>query len=88
MLLFFFHVYDGRTSLDDERTELPDVYTAQAEAIRMSGEILRDMGAKFWDGTDWRLEVADEHGWVLLVLRFSAEERSVLTDTPPGPGAL
>ena len=59
---YFFHVYDGYSSTDDEGTELPDIYTAQAEAIRMSGEILRDMGAKFWNGTEWSLEVADGAG--------------------------
>ena len=84
---YFFHVYDGSSSLDQEGTELPDIYTAQAQAIRTSGEILRDMGAQFWDGTAWRLEVADARGEVLFVLRFSAEERPALTDMPPNPGA-
>jgi uncharacterized protein DUF6894 len=85
---YFFHVYDGRTSLDDEGTELPDVYTAQTEAIRMSGEILRDMGAKFWDGTEWRMEVAGERSQIFFVLHFSAEERSVLTESPFASGSL
>jgi hypothetical protein len=84
---YFFHVHDGHSLPDDTGTELPDVYTAQAEAIRMSGEILRDMGARFWDGTEWKLEVADEHGRVLFALRFSAEERPVPTDAPLDPGA-
>jgi Domain of unknown function (DUF6894) len=75
MPLYFFNVRDGHTSPDTEGTELPDIYTAQAEAIRMSGEILRDTGAKFWNGTEWSLEVCDEQGQVLFVLRFSAEER-------------
>jgi hypothetical protein len=30
-------------SRDEDGTELPDFYAAQSEAIRMSGEILRDM---------------------------------------------
>jgi len=60
-------------------------YTAQAQAIRTSGELLRDMGARFWDSTAWKLEVADERGQVLFVLRFSAEERPALTDPPPKP---
>ena len=51
---YFFHVTDGSSVRDDEGTELPDIYTAQAEAIRMSGEILRDMGAKFWNGIQRR----------------------------------
>ena len=84
---YFFHVYDGSSSPDTDGTELPNIYTAQAVAIRTSGEILRDMGAKFWDGTAWRLEVADERGEILFVLRFSAEERPVLTDTLSDPGA-
>ena len=83
---YFFHVYDGSSSLDQDGTEFPDIYTAQAQAIRTSGEILRDTGAKFWDGAAWRLEVADARGQVLFVLRFSAEERPALTDTPPNPG--
>ena len=41
---YFFHVYDGYSSPDLDGTELADIYTAQAEAIRTSGEILRDMG--------------------------------------------
>ena len=50
MPLYFFHVYDGTPSPDREGSELPDFYTAQGEAIRMSGEIMRDLGTKFWDG--------------------------------------
>jgi hypothetical protein len=84
---YFFHVYDGSSSPDQDGTELPDVYIAQSQAIRTSGEILRDMGAKFWDGAEWKMEVADERGDTLLVLRCSAEERLVLTDTPPDLGA-
>lgn len=84
---YFYHVYDGYSSLDTDGTELPDIYTAQAQAIRTSGEILRDMGARFWDGTAWRMEVADERGQILFVLRFSAEEQPALTDTQSNLGA-
>lgn len=76
---YFFNITDGHTSLDTEGTVLPDIYTAQAEAIKTTGEILRDMGAKFWNGTQWKLEVTDESGQALFVLRFSAEELP-----PPG----
>jgi hypothetical protein len=80
---YFFHAFDGYSTLDTQGTELPDIYAAQEQAIRTSGEILRDMGGKFWDGTDWKLEMADEHGQVLFVLCFSAEERPILTDLRP-----
>jgi len=45
------------------------------------------MGAKFWNSTEWRLEVADERGWALFVLRFSAEERPAMPDAVLIPGA-
>ena len=83
---YFFHVTDGYSIRDTEGTELPDIYTAQDQAIRTSGEILREMGAKFWDGTEWKLEVADEQGRILLTLRFSADEHLVSTDPSSDPG--
>lgn len=78
---YFFNITDGHTTLDSEGTVLSDIYTAQAEAIKTAGEILRDMGAKFWNGTEWQLEVTDENFQVLFVLRFSAEEQSTPRDT-------
>ena len=80
---YYFHVADGYSFPDEEGTELPDIYKAQAEAIRLSGEILRDMGGKFWNGTEWTLTVADERSQVLFTLRFSALERSLGTDSLP-----
>ena len=83
----FFPVHDGTVSRDTEGTELRDIYMAQAEAIHLSGALLRDLGAKFWNGTAWSLEVADERGCALFVLRFSAEERPALLDGVPISGA-
>ena len=71
---YFFHVHDGTSDPDLEGTELPDVYVAQAEAIRMSGEIMRDLGDKFWTGDDWRLDVTDAEGRKLFAIHFSAED--------------
>jgi len=84
---YFFHVHDGTGSRDTEGTLLRDIYMAQAEAIHLSGALLRDIGAKFWNSTEWSLEVADERGCALFVLRFSAEERPALLDGVPIPGA-
>jgi len=78
---YFFNVHDGTDLRDLDGTELGDIYIAQSQAIHMSGEILQEMGAKFWNGSEWRLEVSDENGGLLSVLRFSAEE------LPPLPGA-
>ena len=71
---YFFHIYDGEPQLDLEGTELPDIHIAQSQAIRMSGEIMRDLGAKFWDGANWRLEITDAVGRKLFIIHFSAEE--------------
>lgn len=84
---YFFHVIDGYSAPDIEGTELRDIYTAQDQAIRTSGEILRDMGARFWNGTEWKLEVADEQGQVLFMLRFSSEEHPTFTELLPNPSA-
>ena len=73
---YFFNVQDDHPSFDTEGTELRDLHTARAEAICLTGEILRDMGAKFWAGPEWKLEVADERGQVLFGLRVSGDERS------------
>jgi hypothetical protein len=37
----------GATRRDVEGTESPDIHAAREQAIRTSGELLRDMGAKF-----------------------------------------
>lgn len=73
---YFFHIFDGVPKPDLEGYEYPDIYVAQAEAIRMSGEIMRDLGSQFWDGSEWRLEVTDADGRKLFSIRFSAEEMS------------
>ena len=73
---YFFHIYDGELFLDRDGTEFADIYTAQAEAIRLSGEVLREMQAKFWNEKEWKMEVADERGRVLFTLRFLGQESS------------
>ena len=84
---YFFHITDGHTSPDEEGTVLPDIYTAQEQAIRMAGELLREMHARFWNGTEWTLEVADEEGKILFVLRFSAEESPAASHALPDRAA-
>ena len=71
---YFFHIYDGEPDPDLEGVELADIYLAQSEAIRMSGEVMRDLGAKFWDGREWRMEVTDADDRKLFIIHFSAEE--------------
>jgi hypothetical protein len=75
---YYFHLKDGRTSLDSEGTELPDVVAARHAALRLSGEILREGADELlWGGTPWRLWVSDESdgaGETFFTLQFTAAE--------------
>ena len=71
---YFFHVHDGFSTRDTDGSDLPDIFSAQAEAIRLSGELLREMGTKLWDGMEWSLTVTDENEGALFILRFSADK--------------
>ena len=70
---YFFHIYDGGPEPDLEGTECADMYVAQSEAVRMSGQIMQGLGARLWNGGNWRLEVTDAEGRRLFVIHFSAE---------------
>jgi len=71
--------YFFNSLLDTTGTELDDIYTAQAEAIRTAGALLSEMEARFWNGTEWKMVVTNEERQVLFVLRFSAEEGTNLS---------
>jgi hypothetical protein len=65
---YFFHVFDGRTwSRDDEGDEFPDVAAAIQEAALIARELLDD-DPKL-NEADFRMEVADEQGNVVHVIR-------------------
>jgi hypothetical protein len=77
---YYFNLKDGRVSLDDEGTELADIKAARQEAVRFSGEVLRDgAGDSLWEGEPWRLWVTDQpngKGMTFFTLDFSAREGS------------
>jgi hypothetical protein len=63
MARFFFHLQDGSTFLDDEGTELSDPNAARLEAIRVCGEMLREVPQSVSNGGPFRLWVTDgPHG--------------------------
>jgi hypothetical protein len=73
---YYFHLKDGRLSLDDYGIDLPDLGAARKEAVRYSGEVLRD-GAHttLWNGEPWNLWVTDQpagEGRTLFTLTFAA----------------
>ena len=70
---YFFHVIDGKEIIDNEGTELADLDEARAEAIVLSGEMLNDLGGKFWNNGQWQVRVEDESGGKVCALTFSAD---------------
>jgi hypothetical protein len=69
---YFFHVHDGQEFPDDEGTDLADDNVARAEAVILSGEILRDLAGNFWNFEDWRLVVMVEDGREVCHLTITA----------------
>src|SRR5215203_5835601 len=70
---YFFHVTDGIETIDSEGTVLANVEEARAEAIVLSGAMLRDSGGKFWNNGQWQLRVVDGTGNKVCALTFSAD---------------
>ncbi len=56
MQRYFFHLHDGRTTLDAEGVELPNLRAARGEAVRACGDLLRDVPAALLSG---------QHAWCL-----------------------
>ena len=72
MSRYFFHVMDGRASVDTEGTEFSTLNEARAQALHTAGMILRDQDASSFKSTEWHMTVADEAGDTVFSLRFSA----------------
>ena len=79
MARYYFHFEDGKVVLDNTGSECDNLTAAQHEAVRASGEFLRD-GADdavgLWNGKPWRMWVTDKpngEGKTFFTLRFSAE---------------
>jgi hypothetical protein len=77
--IFHFNVRDGSEIPDPEGTELPDIRSARNEAVKLAGRLLLDEPDKFWEGSEWHVEVTDDAGLILFRLDFTATEAPVLT---------
>ena len=75
---YFFDVIYPLSEPDADGTEFADIYAAQAAAVRLCGEVLRDIEGKFWDNPIWRLEVKNHDRRLLFTLTFSAEDHAAL----------
>jgi hypothetical protein len=78
MQRYYFHLNDGHESLDDLGSEFPDIQAARREAVKYSGEVLRDgAGGSLWQGEPWKCWVTDQpdgKGKTFFTLNFSAVE--------------
>jgi hypothetical protein len=72
MPVYHFHVSDGIGGPDLDGHLLAGLADAKREAVSLGGSLIREMGDRFWDGDDWRLEVTDSDGLLLFTLIFSA----------------
>ncbi len=71
---YFFHVHDSVDIIDQEGTEFPSPEEARGEAVVTAGEILREVGRKFWNSPEWRMWVTDEAGETVCAIKFSGEQ--------------
>ena len=83
MSLYFFNVYDGHSTMDTDGTDLPNRQSARHEAIRLTGHILRDDATRLLPDEEWRLEVIDTAGLLVLTLDFSFMEAAVVPSLMP-----
>ncbi|WP_404710356.1 DUF6894 family protein [Sphingomonas sp. MMS24-J13] len=72
MPIYHFNVADGKDYPDLEGSDYPDLDSARTEAVKRSGELLRDNAQSFWGGHGWKLTVTDAGGMVLFTLHFMA----------------
>lgn len=73
---YFFHVRDSDEFIDDTGTEFPGADEARAQAVVAAGEMLRDLGPRFWNSGGWQMHVVDENGAGVCSLTFSAASRA------------
>ena len=73
MPLYFFDIVDGEDLPDLNGSQHPDLTAARVEAIRYSGEVLREMPERFWNAEEWTMTVSDETRATLFTLKFLAQ---------------
>ena len=71
---YFFNVLHHSPEPDTDGMEFHDIYAAQIAAVRLCGEMIREIDGKFWEAPLWCLEVTSHEHRVLFTLTFSAEE--------------
>ena len=65
---YFFHRTDGGFDPDTEGTDLPSLDAARIEAVQFAAGSVKDHPDYVWDGKDFRIEVTNESGLLLLTI--------------------
>lgn len=78
---YHFHVTDGRDYPDLQGTVFPDLDAARVEAVRFSGDLLKDHADDFWGGQEWSMRVTDDNDLTQFTLLF------VGTNAPAAAGS-
>lgn len=76
---YYFNVYDGVSSPDQDGTELADLAGAKIAALRLMGQLLNDDPDSFWNNHQWRLDVTNDAGLTLFTLMFAAVESAAIS---------
>jgi len=70
---YFFHIQHRQRDPDETGMDLPDSDAAWKEATITAGKFLQDLDGTLKPGQEWRMEVTDEAGNLIWVLRLSPE---------------
>jgi hypothetical protein len=76
MNLYYFHIRDGHTILDEVDSLLPNIAAVKKEALKITSELIGSPRSAHWDATSWRLwvtEGANGEGKTLLTLDVLAQ---------------
>jgi hypothetical protein len=78
MPVYHFNVQDGSNIPDRDGTDLPNLWAARREGVMLAGRVLLDGADKFWEGSDWHVEVMNASETILFRLDFTATDAPIL----------
>ena len=74
---YFFNVSDNDNVRDVEGVELSSLHSAQREAVKLAGALLREAPERIGRCDGWRVVVADEIGATLFTVEVMARLSSM-----------
>ncbi len=69
---YYFHVQDGIDLPDLTGHECRDLAAAQRMAVRLAGDLIRELGTDLWIDGHWEMNVTDDNQLTLFCLMFTA----------------